>query len=45
MPAGAGEDEIERILKDHPGFKLHTSGRSIERLIIVPGRIVSVVTT
>jgi leucyl-tRNA synthetase len=45
VPAGAGEEEIERILKDHPGFKLHTSGRSIERLIIVPGRIVSVVTT
>ncbi|MGH3305303.1 MAG: class I tRNA ligase family protein, partial [Streptosporangiaceae bacterium] len=43
VPSGADSDAIESILAGHPGFAEHTAGHSIERLVIVPDRIVNVV--
>jgi leucyl-tRNA synthetase len=39
----ASTDEIEAVLSGHPAFAEHTVGRSIDRLVIVPGRIVNLV--
>ncbi|MEW2354334.1 class I tRNA ligase family protein [Spirillospora sp. NPDC029432] len=44
VPAGAGEQEIERLLTGHAGFARHTEGRTVRRLVIVPGRIANIVT-
>ncbi|MFB4317200.1 leucine--tRNA ligase [Actinomadura sp. 21ATH] len=44
VPAGAGEEEIERLLTGHDGFARHTAGRTVRRLVIVPGRIANVLT-
>jgi leucyl-tRNA synthetase len=45
VPSGADRDAIESVLAVHPGFAEHTAGHTIDRLVIVPGRIVNVVTT
>jgi leucyl-tRNA synthetase len=43
VPSGADNSAIEATLAGHPGFAEHTAGRPIERLVIVPDRIVNVV--
>jgi leucyl-tRNA synthetase len=43
VPAGAGEADIERTLARHPDFTRYTDGTNVRRLVIVPGKIVSVV--
>jgi len=43
VPAGAGREQIEQLLTAHPDFALHTAGLEIQRVVIVPGRIASVV--
>jgi leucyl-tRNA synthetase len=43
VPAEAGQAEIEAILTQDPSFRQHTKDLTIERLIIVPGRIASIV--
>jgi leucyl-tRNA synthetase len=43
VPSGEDNATIESILAGHPDFSPHTSGRRIERLVIVPDRIVNVV--
>ncbi len=43
IPAEAGTEEIERVLTGHPAFGQHTKDLVINRLIIVPGRIASIV--
>jgi leucyl-tRNA synthetase len=45
VPSGADRDGIESVLAEHPSFAEHTAGHAIERLVIVPGRIVNVVTS
>jgi leucyl-tRNA synthetase len=45
VPQGADRDAIESVLAGHPGFAEHTAGHTIDRLVIVPGRIVNVVTS
>lgn len=45
VPPTASRDEIGSLLAGHPGFAEHTSGRAIERLVVVPGRVVNVVTS
>ncbi len=45
VPAGAGEDQIASILAGHPEVARHVGGATVERLIVVPGRIVNVVTS
>jgi leucyl-tRNA synthetase len=44
VPAQAGRDEIERVLADAPGYRVHTAGLAVERMIIVPGKIINIVT-
>jgi leucyl-tRNA synthetase len=39
----AGQQEIERQLRTHPAFAQHTKGLTIQRLVIVPGKIANVV--
>lgn len=41
---GAGRDEVERALRAAPEFGRLTDGLVVDRMIIVPGRIVNVVT-
>ena len=43
VPAGAGREQIERLLTAHRDFALHTAGRQVHRVVIVPGRIANVV--
>jgi len=43
VPGDAREAEIERLLKAQPEFARHTEGMTVQRLVIVPGRIVSIV--
>jgi leucyl-tRNA synthetase len=44
VPSGADNDAIESMLALHPDFAAHTAGHQIDRLVIVPDRIVNVVT-
>ncbi len=44
VPAEAGQSEVEQILTAHPGYGEHVGGRTVERLVVVPDRIVNVVT-
>ncbi|HEV2374782.1 MAG TPA: class I tRNA ligase family protein [Streptosporangiaceae bacterium] len=44
VPAAAGQGEVEDILAAHPDFARHTVGLTVQRVIVVPGRIVNVVT-
>ena len=43
IPTTADRAEIERILTRDPAFERHTADLTIERLIIVPGKIASIV--
>jgi leucyl-tRNA synthetase len=42
-PADAGEREVEQIVVGHPGYAEHVGDRVVQRLVVVPGRIVNVV--
>jgi leucyl-tRNA synthetase len=44
VPAGAGTDEIARLVTGHPDYARHTADRAVRRLVIVPQRIVNIVT-
>jgi leucyl-tRNA synthetase len=44
VPAGAGEEEIARAITSHPEYIRHTEGAMVSRIVIVPGRIVNIVT-
>jgi leucyl-tRNA synthetase len=43
VPADASQPETEQILTADQGYAEHVGGRAVERLVIVPGRIVNVV--
>jgi leucyl-tRNA synthetase len=43
LPAGAGDDEIRAAALTHPAVVRHLDGRPVERVIVVPGRLVSLV--
>jgi leucyl-tRNA synthetase len=43
VSADAGQPEIERQLRAHPAFTQHTASLSIQRLVIVPGKIANIV--
>jgi leucyl-tRNA synthetase len=43
VAADAGEKEIRVQLTGHPDFARHTDGMTIQRIVIVPGRIVNIV--
>jgi leucyl-tRNA synthetase len=44
VPAGAGKDEIADAVASHPEYARHTGGVKVSRVVIVPGRIVNIVT-
>ncbi len=44
VPAGADQQRITSILMDHPDLARYLGGAAIDRLVVVPGRIVNVVT-
>ena len=43
VPAGAGREQIEQLLTADPDYALHTGGLAVQRLVIVPGKIASIV--
>jgi len=44
VPADAGEEEVIQATASHPGYERYTEGATIRRTVVVPGRIVSIVT-
>ena len=44
MAAGASHADIEQIAAAHPEYARHAAGAEVSRLVIVPGRIVNIVT-
>jgi leucyl-tRNA synthetase len=44
VPAGAGKEEIAGAMASHPDYSRHIGSASVTRLVIVPGRIVNIVT-
>jgi len=44
VPADAGEEEIAEAMASHPGYARHTGAATVSRVVIVPGRIVNIVT-
>jgi leucyl-tRNA synthetase len=44
VPAGAGDEEIAQAMASHPQYTRHTEGATVSRMVIVPDRIVSIVT-
>jgi len=44
VPADAGEEQIARLLTGHPELAGYLAEAAVDRLVIVPGRIVNVVT-
>jgi len=44
VPADAGEHEITTIITGHPDFARFLGGATVDRLVVVPGRIANVVT-
>ncbi len=44
VPAGADEVDIERELRSAPALASAIDGKDVIRLVIVPGKIVSIVT-
>ncbi len=44
VPPDASDEQARQILTGHPEFARHVGGAAVERIIIVPGRVASVVT-
>ena len=44
VPADAGEEEIAEATAGHPEYARHTKGATVSRVVIVPGRVVNIVT-
>jgi leucyl-tRNA synthetase len=43
VPPGATTQDVERIVTAHPDYRQYAAGGSVERLVIVPDRIVNIV--
>jgi leucyl-tRNA synthetase len=43
VAADAGEDQIREYLTGHPDFAKHTEGLTVQRIVVVPGRIANIV--
>ena len=39
----SGEDELRRLALDQPQVRAHTAGKTVARIVVVPGRLVSIV--
>ena len=44
VPADAGQEQIAALLTRHPDFARYVGGATVDRLVVVPGRIANVVT-
>ena len=44
VSADAGEEEIAQAMASHPEYLRHTEDAKVSRIVIVPGRIVNIVT-
>lgn len=44
IPASAGQEEIARTIANHPDYIRYTENATVSRMVIVPGRIVNIVT-
>ncbi len=44
VPPEADPAQIEQLVRASPQFAQHTAGLTVQRMIIVPGRIASIVT-
>jgi leucyl-tRNA synthetase len=44
VPADADREQIAAILDGHPDVARHVGGAAVERVVVVPGRIVNIVT-
>jgi leucyl-tRNA synthetase len=45
VPPDATDEQARQILTAHPEFSAQVGGAAVERIIIVPGRVASVVTS
>ncbi|GAB7386610.1 leucine--tRNA ligase [Bacillaceae bacterium] len=43
VPAGAGKEEIEKIVLASPRVQEHLGGKTVRKVIVVPGRLVNIV--
>ena len=43
VSADSGEDELRRLALDQPQVRAHTAGKTVARIVVVPGRLVSIV--
>jgi len=43
VPAGASPQELERFALGHEAVKRHADGKTVKRIVVVPGRLVNVV--
>jgi leucyl-tRNA synthetase len=43
VPADIADEELQRLALSHPQVQAHTSGRTVERVVIVEGKLVGVV--
>jgi len=44
LPSKAGKEEIEKIVRVHPEIRTWTGGQIVQKIIVVPGRIVNLIT-
>ncbi|WP_235608735.1 hypothetical protein, partial [Frankia casuarinae] len=42
VPDGSAEQTVRDLLAAHPEFARQTDGRTIKKIIVVPGRIVNI---
>jgi leucyl-tRNA synthetase len=43
VPSSAGKDDIEKLAVENPAILKWTDGKTIRKVIVVPGRLVNIV--
>ena len=43
LPSKATKEEVEKLVRKHPDFGNWTGGQSVQKMIVVPGRIVNLI--
>jgi leucyl-tRNA synthetase len=43
MPAGASREEMEKQALENENVKRHTEGKTVRKVIVVPGKLVNIV--
>ena len=43
VPAGTSEDELGRLALSDPEVLMHTSGKTVKKIVVAKGRLVSLV--